>query len=180
MTIGQTYKADAGIILDESSDGNYTADCTFTNIRMEGGINRGVWIQKGNGNLFLGGTSEGCVTGVDIQESTQRNKFVELWCEGNTTSDLVVHGFLNSFDSCNLLSAGAGNTVEIPSGQATRFRDSFVRVVNLQSTSAQTVFDGCAFSDNVALGIKGTRTYRTFACVKVSTAYSITEVIADS
>ena len=179
-TFGQAYKADAGLLLDHSSDGYYVADTTFINPRMEGGIDRGIWLKNGCGNLFLGGTSEGCGVGVDIDNGDcNRNKFVNLWCEANSTQDLVVRGQLNIFDACNFQSAGSANTVEIPNGKATRFRDSYVRHANLQSPSANTIFDGCIFSDHPSLGITGIGPYRTYGCVKTDATGAITTTMPD-
>lgn len=80
---------------------------------------------------------------------------------------------------CVFQSASSGITIDITIGQATRFRDSCTRVANLQSPSANTIFDGCVFSDNTALGIKSTGSYRTFDCVKTNTSGAITSVITD-
>ncbi|MBL0935505.1 MAG: hypothetical protein IBJ07_12245 [Rhizobiaceae bacterium] len=180
-TFGQTYKADRGIWLNHSSEGYFTADCTFINVRMEGGISQGINIERAAGNVFLGGTSEGCGTGIDIQDSNtnQRNSFKSLWCEANTYADLVGRGFLNSFDACNFQSAGSLGTVNLPTGKAFRFRDCYVRWANLQSPSANTIFDGCVFSDNASLGITGIGSYRTFGCVKTNTSGVITSTMTD-
>lgn len=178
-TFGQTYKADAGIMLDSSGTGSYVAATTFVNPRMEGGINRGIWLKDASGQIFLGGTSEGNNVGVEIEGGCDGNQFTKLWCEANAVNDVIVRGQLNSFYGGRFQSATSGNTIEIPTGTATRFRDSYIRVVNLQSPSANTDFDGCIFSDNVALGIKGSGSYRLRNCVKTNTSGVITEVMTD-
>ncbi|MBL0934850.1 MAG: hypothetical protein IBJ07_08875 [Rhizobiaceae bacterium] len=170
-----------GLVLDGVGTGNYTADCKFAMPIFEG-LDTGIRIMIGSGNLFEGGTSEANATGIDINShaSNIRNKFVGIWCEGNSYADAVVRGKLNSFDACHFQSAGSLGTVNIPSGQATRFRDSYIRWANLQGPSAQTLFDGCEFSDNGSLGITGSGTYRTFGCVKTNTSGAITSIIPDS
>jgi len=167
-------------VTDDGAAGNYTANCTFINCLAEGFNGNGCTLRNASGNVFIGGTFEACDIGVDIDSDVcRRNHFINLWCEGNATNDLRIKGVNNSFKGGYFVSASSGNTVDISTGSATTFFGGFVRVVNLQGTSRDTLFVGTTFSDNSSLGITGTGTYKAIGCTEADTNLDITTTLTD-
>lgn len=170
-----------GLKVDNNGVGYYTANTTFINPVCEGFTGKGCEISDASGNVFLGGTFEGMTgIGLDIaSDECRRNHFISLWCEANTTNDIRVKGVDNQFTSVYTSSASSGPTIDVSTGKGTVFTGGFLRQVNLQSTSQGTVFTGSSFSDNTALGITGTGTYKSVACKLVDTNLNVTGYIDD-
>lgn len=177
----QTTTPSNGLVLNENGgSGYYTADCTFINCVMEGFPGVGVYIVNGQGNVFLGGTFEAVAKGLDIAAGCLRNKFINVWFEANTSTDVEIYGNTNSFDGCHFGSnTPSGNNVEIVTGEGNVFTGGFIRVVNMQSTSRDTSFFGCSLSDSGSLNFKGTGSYKRLGCIGVDTNGDATTIFAD-
>lgn len=169
-----------GLVLDKNGPGYYTADCTFTNCIMEGFSGRGVYIVDGQGNIFVGGTFEAVAKGIDISAPSLRNKFINVWFEGNSTLDAEVYGNANSFDGCYFGSNAPATNVELVTAGGTVFTGGFIRSVNMQAGSTDTTFVGCGLSDNIALNFQGTGSYKRFGCTKIDVNAAVSGTFKDT
>lgn len=78
-----------------------TSYCTFPMPILEG-VDVGIAVLGGYGNLFLGGTAEGCSTrGVQIAANNTNNKFIGMDFESNVVQDIYCQGNYNSFIECD-------------------------------------------------------------------------------
>jgi len=179
-----TNKANYGIYLTDAgiSAINFTADCTFLNCISEdftSGV--GVYVYKGSGNTFIGGTYEACSTGLVIGATSRLNNFNGVWFEANVIKDIEVAGPSNSFNNCNFSSASSSLNIQVSTGKNTTISGGYVRAANLQSTSSDTLFVGCAFDQNLTntLGIQGSGTYKCIGLTKADNAGLIVGTMPD-
>lgn len=156
-----------GLILADNGTGYYTADCTFINAIMEG-VSSGIYVLQGSGNTFTGGTSEGNVHGIIIDQGCDHNNIVGMWFEANTADDAVVDGTGNQFQGCYFGSTPSNSNVEVLRGNTT-FIGGYIRTANLQSTSSNTRFFGCGLDQNLTgtLGITGPGAYKAVGLTKI-------------
>lgn len=87
-----------GIVLAERNTGEKTAFCYFPNNIIEG-VSVGIYLLGAEGNLFLGGTAEGCSnTGLFFEATSNENRFVGTNFEANTTNDVLLSGSGNTLE----------------------------------------------------------------------------------
>jgi len=158
-----------GFCLDnDGSAGAYTSTCTFTNCFAEGFPGFGCEIANGSQNTFTGGSFEAVGIGVNIDNDSFRNRFVSTWFEANSIADARILGAPpghfsvgNNFHNCYFGSiAPSQPNISIARGQATVFEGGFLRWVDLQSVSRDTLFLGTVFANAAGLGISGVGSYR--------------------
>jgi len=178
--IAQTTKPSNGLVLNNNGAGYYTADCTFINCIMEGFPGRGCYIVDGSGNVFVGGTFEAVTKGLEVSSSSNRNKFINVWFEANTTSDAEIYGDSNIYDGCYFGSASSSLNVQLITASGTVFNSGFVRAVNMQATSSDTTFLGCGLSDNASLNFQGAGTYKRFGCTRLDAASQVVGSFRDT
>lgn len=166
-----------GIVLDKRNAGEYVADCRL-HLVMEGVSGLGVDFVDVQG-CTVTGTSEGNGSGFRDSATCSDNTFVGFWCEVNTVRDYELYGLRNRFIAAKSISAVAGANCEVVTAVGTVFSGGFWRHVNLQSTSSGTLFDSVALSDNVALGITGTGSYKAINSYKVDTNGIKTGIVGD-
>lgn len=162
-----------GIVLDTRGVGEYTSNAVFDTPILEG-IGIGIDVIEGRDNLFNSGTSEGNAIGVRTRALAARTTINSMDFESNTSQDAVFDGVDTVIINGNFQSAVAGNTVEVGTGQRTRFIGGYVRVANLQASSADTLFLGTLVTDHPALGIKGAGTYKALGVMKSASGFYVT------
>lgn len=167
-----------GFYIDhDPNPGNYSTLCTFTNCYAEGFPGTGVEIAKGSSNAFIGCTFEAVSIGITIKNDSMNNRFQSLWFEANSTADVQILGGVdgsgnplycvgNNFSTCNSFSLSSQPNISVVKGQATMFEGGFLRQVELQSTSRDTLFLGTVFSNWPGLGIIGTGSYKMIGGTK--------------
>lgn len=167
---GHTTKALRGIRIRANGAGFYTADCTFINAVSEDFPGFGLYIEDGSGNVFIGGTFEGCANGAVILAGCRRNKLSNVWFEVNAARDLSDDGTLNSYDDCFFVSASSSPTVSIGTGKGTIFKGGYIRTIQLDSSSSDTLFLGVGMDENLSgtLGITGSGTYKAIGMTKIN------------
>jgi len=121
----------SGILLDRTGGANITTDCTFYDAIVEGVSDCGVDIKYGNSNTFIGGTSEGNVIGVFIDNWSQMNSFYNFYTEACTSYNYQIHQghrnkiyslFSNGNDTWiengtqNAIFGGQGTTITVAAG----------------------------------------------------------------
>lgn len=92
--------------------------CTILNPVMEGlakaTTGGGIYLEGALGNIFIGGTAEGCTTGIataTLTNGCSHNKFFGIDLEANTTYDIYENGAYNEYhsvDSALLAQVNAG------------------------------------------------------------------------
>jgi hypothetical protein len=172
----QSYKPTHGIYLDNNDASNetgyYTANCTFTNTVMEGFPGTACHIEDGSGNLFLGGTFEGCATGLVVSKRSNDNMFVKVWMEANTVTDAVISGNSNGFLGPKFISFSfSGPNVQITDdGAGTWFAGGgYLRFVNIAAGSSGTTFHqiGVDVNEEGTIGFQGPGRYTRIGCNKI-------------
>ena len=158
-----------GVYFGIRGAGEYVADCQLHAI-VEGITGTGIQLQAARG-CTISGTSEGN-TGTGVSDSTSSGDctFNDFWMEANTARDMELYGYGHKFRNCRSQSAGSGNTIELVTAKRTVFDGCNLRVVNHQSTSADTLYLGGSVSDNVSLGLIGTGTRVNWNLAKVDTS----------
>lgn len=90
-----------GLDLDQRGANEQTSYCTFVNPIIEGPTT-GIQLTSTLGNLFRGGTSEGCASyGVYAASGASGDRFDGTDFEANTTADAYVLGTGIVFDKCD-------------------------------------------------------------------------------
>lgn len=167
-----------GIELDERGAGEFFADCDFY-LMIEGVDGIGVDLLSVQG-CRLYGTSEGNTNrGIRDTADCRYNTWNEFWCEANGANDMELYGIGNRFNNCRALSSAVTNNVELVSAQGTVFSGGFIRCVNRQAASFDTLFENCGTSDNASLGFKGTGTYRLINCWREDVSGVLTSRYSD-
>lgn len=171
-----TVHPQAGFYLDSSGPGYYTAACTFTNCIAETFDGKGCALVDASGTLFNGGSFESTSIGLDIiYANCRRNRFVNVWFEDNAVNDLRVQaGVQNSFSNCYFGSPSSSPTVQISAAAATTFECGYIRTVEVQSYSRNTVFIATTFDEHPALGIVGSGSYQLLGGTKADNGFNIT------
>lgn len=161
------------IIVDESSPGNYTADCNF-HLIAENAALLGVDVVSAQGCSFWG-TSEGItLQGIRTQAKSRNCTFYSFWMEANGGYDATIDGYNHHFINCKSMSPAMTNTIEVVTAVGTKFTNCELRCVNLQSTSKNTIFIGGSVSDHPALGIRGSSDYWALGVAKVNNSGDVT------
>lgn len=168
-----------GIQLDVRGVGEYTSNVVFDTPTIEGVSGVGIDVVEARDCLFSSGTSEGNDIGFRTEANAARITVNTMDFESNASNDATFSGVDNAVFNSNFQSASSGNTVEVVTGQRTKFHGGYLRTVNLQSTSADTLFFGATVADHVSLGIKGTGTYKAIGVKKVNGSYITTASPAD-
>ncbi|MBK5203872.1 MAG: hypothetical protein JJD98_00235 [Polaromonas sp.] len=107
-----------GINLSSRAAAEQVSYCTFYTPIIEGTA-YGMYLNAANGNLFVGGTAEGCTTGGVFESSACiGNTFIKLDFEVNTSYDVDSAGLQTVFTQCdsNLLITLRGNDQFINGG----------------------------------------------------------------
>ena len=90
-----------GMYLGRSDVGLTTAYNTFIDTIIEG-VATGMYLSYADGNVFVGGTSEGnSVYGVDEQSTCTGNTFIKMDFEVNTTKDVILRGRGSKLIDCD-------------------------------------------------------------------------------
>lgn len=188
-----TLAAATGLVVDDDGSGNYTADCIFENIVMEGtsaisGVGIDI-IHAGLYTRFVNGTCEGLTMGMH-HRSTANDVIVEgMDFEANSTYDILIEGQGFLWEDCNSTSASSSNTVSVSStAKNTTFRGGYARWISLDPSSVGTRFIGCKVSDVASIGITGatsfsapsTSIYQSYGVIKVDTNYNLTSYFTDN
>lgn len=173
-----------GLYVDNNGAGYYTANCTFTNPVMENFPGVGCQIADGSGNLFVGGTFEGCETGLVVTAPSNDNTFAKIWMEANTASDAVVSGNGNGFLGPKFLSFSfSGPNVRITSeSKGTWFAGGgYVRFVDIAEGSSGTTFHQVGVDENAggAIGFQGRGKYTRIGCQKIRGGAEVVGAYAD-
>ena len=155
------------LVLQSRVPGDYVAWCTFTNIKAEYAVENGMLLIDATGNTFVGGTAEHCKTGVYLYPACSHNTFINIDYEGNTVNDIGINGTTNKFINNQCLSPLAIN-ISVQGAEGTSFDGGYLRSINLQGASKDTLLTGCSVSDNGALGITGPGTFRAIRVRKVN------------
>ncbi len=85
---------------DDGTAPNQSSANTIINALMEGittGVGIGIREIGSQFNVYLGGSAEGCVTGLDIGPVGTYHKYYGLELEANSTRDIICRGFGNEF-----------------------------------------------------------------------------------
>lgn len=122
-----------GLHLTKRDATETTSYCTVNNGIFEGIVgagNAGILLEGALGNVFIGGTSEGCDHGVITAVGSVQNKFFGIDLEANVTRDILEQGQGNEFygvDSNKLVTilptaafskfyGGTHQSIELPPG----------------------------------------------------------------
>lgn len=157
-----------------SAGTSYTADTTFVNCVSEDFPGIGCYMEKASGCIMIGGTFEGCATGMVVGPTSAHNKFDSVWFEVNSTKDIEEAGLGNSYHNCHFGSNSPSlPNVIVSTGQSTKFHGGYMRTAQLQATSRDTKFFGVGLDQNSggSLGITGTGTYSTYGCTKIGNSF---------
>jgi hypothetical protein len=93
-----TSKPLYGMLLSQRGAGEGVDYCTFIGTIMEG-VPTGIKCDVADGNVFLGGTAEGCsVRGIEETSNCHGNHFINMDLEQNTTDDANCAGVGTTFD----------------------------------------------------------------------------------
>lgn len=161
-----------GLILNESTAGNYPADCSF-DCRFEGApTNTGIaYLKGGLGNRFTG-TCEAVPAGFTQDALAGDAIIFGMDFEANSQYDVSVSGTGLSLIGVNSASAGSQPNISVTATAAqVHFTDCpFLRQVDVDAAAVGVSFSQCGFSDNVSLGITGAGSVKVFGCYKVNTS----------
>lgn len=155
-----------GVICTQRGAGEGTAACLFECPVIEGvqiGIQGGLMV----GCTWSGGTSEGCTsTGIYLTSADAENIFVGIFCEVNTTYDLLLQGDHNTFYGCNFAS-----TVSISSGAVRNsFFGGLVNQITCDSGTQNTVCRGLVYNRYGTGGLTDNGTSNSFeGCMNAAT-----------
>ncbi len=155
-----------GVVIKAGHD--YVSDSRF-NLTIEGVSGIGIDVQNASGCTFTG-TSEGNGTGLRDSALCRRNTYNNVWFEGNTVRDAELYGENSVFINVHSQSLVSEN-FDLFTAQNTKFIGGFLRWVNLQAGSADTLLLGVATPDHAGLGIVGVGTQRRIGCIKLDTRY---------
>lgn len=166
----------AGLQVDESQAGSYTADSSF-DVIIEGITGTGVYAKSCAGCTFSG-TSEGNTGKGAVEDAgCYNNRFDNFWCEANTVSDAEMSGGNPLFTNCHMGSSGASALNVKAAGNALKIVGGFMRAVDMVGTD--TLLVGVKLSDNASLGVQGSGSYKQIDCYEVDTNLAITERLPD-
>jgi hypothetical protein len=103
VTVNEVYpnRATYGIRLGRRAPGEDTTASTFITPIIEGVGSTGIWVEYGDYNTFIGGTSEGNGRGIQIDARSTNNKFINVDLEANKHEHLLIAGRQNHFDMVN-------------------------------------------------------------------------------
>ncbi len=168
---GEAATATWGLYLDENGIGYYTANCTFINAVSEDFAGIGCDLASASGNLFIGGTFEGCTTGLIVEDGCRDNGFLRTWFESNASADAVIGGNGTHFGGCKFLSASSNANVQVGATAAgTSFTaGGYIRWIDLAPGSLATSFHQAGIDENTGgtLAIQGTGPYTRIGCTKI-------------
>lgn len=149
-----------GMSIDDDGLGNYTADCLFDNMVMEGTTaisDCGIELDfTGLANTFRNGTCEGLVRGFRTLSTSRDNVIEGMDFEANTDYDISIAGKGLVLRDVNTSSAGATGTVVVgATAESTTFYGGYHRWVALNASSKSTRFFGTNVDNFATLGITG-------------------------
>lgn len=144
-----------GLDLDRSDVTRTTAYNTFIDPIIEA-VPIGIRLTHADGNVFIGGTSEGCTdTGVYEATTCTGNAFIKMDFEANTNTDMRLAGRGSSITDCDtaklLLVSGSWNKV----------RGGFHSAVTVEGTAVGAQIDSIEYNrlaDGAAISNSGTQT----------------------
>jgi len=146
-------KPEIGINLD-SHDGNGTpmSYCTFINPVVEA-TNIGIQLTQTLGNVFIGGTSEGCTLyGVFATTAARQDRFIGTDFEVNSVVDVYCQGQRVEFKSCDtevgITFGSASSNCVVAGGQHAKLLNDLGATDNIYSNVVYNRFkDGTTFTD---------------------------------
>ncbi len=158
-----------------------TQYCLFDNAILEG-VETGIYLDETIGNIFNGGTSEGCTsTGVILAQNARDNKFYGMDFEVNVTQDILVQGYNNNFfaiDSYTVINLGSfskqnrffGGSVESITCDPGSTGNIFSAIIYNRFSSSGIIIDNGSYNSfidctNAATGMPGTPPKRTIPSV---------------
>lgn len=163
-----------GVRIGRTIVGNYSVGNIFLNAVIEGVSSDGIWIEEGNHNQFIGGTSEVNGSGYTISDISFGNEFKNVWCEGNTNYDVNDLGIGTVIDNCYNGSNSPSQANVIANGSGLIVTKGWCRHIDLSTISRDTRLENVRFSDNPSLGIQGTGTKQIRGCLKADVNGNIT------
>lgn len=155
-----------GVICGQRNSGEGTAACLFECPVIEGvqiGIQGGLMV----GCTWSGGTSEGCTsTGIYLTSADAENIFIGMFCEVNTTYDLLCQGDHNTFYGCNF----AGTAVVDSGAVRNSFFGGLVNTLTCSGGSQNTVCRGLVYNRYGTGGLTDSGTGNSFeGCMNAAT-----------
>lgn len=110
-------------------------------------VGSGIYMQGALGNMFLGGTAEGCTTGITTATAAlgcESNKVFGMDMESNTVQDIYEQGFCNAYIDCdtNLLITVVGTALR------PRFYGGQHQSVSIAAGASYPVFDRLVWNRN--------------------------------
>lgn len=168
-----------GIVIDKRNAGEFVSACVFDRPIIEGVSGTGIQLIECQQGVFIGGTSEFNGTGIVTGSQSKTNIFDGIDLEQNTNGDMQLNGVSDEFRNVTCRSTAITNNIEIINAIGNRFIAGDLRCANVQATSTDTYFDGCRFSDNASLGIKGAGKHQRKSCVRYNLSAVITARYSD-
>lgn len=89
-----------GLRLAKRNTGEQTSYCLFDNCVFEGMVTAGgagIQLEDTLGNVFVGGTAEGCANGIVTTSAAVQNRFFGMDLEANITRDILEQGQGNEY-----------------------------------------------------------------------------------
>jgi hypothetical protein len=135
-----------GVLLDSVSSANI-----FNNLIVEGVSGSGVKLTSGIQNTFIGGTSEGNGTGIELAAASDRNTFINMDLEANTVRDINCSGAFNVFQGM-LAASTTGETLLNSGANNNLFQGGEYHSITVSSGAQQNTFLGVNYSISGAGG----------------------------
>jgi hypothetical protein len=148
----QNAKPFTGLYLEQKVSGQIPSYCVFYNPIIEG-TTEGATIKGSLGNIFIGGTMEGCAdTGLSLNAESGLNKFFGMDFESNGGNDITISGFQNEIHGCD--------SVKMVDFTATAKNNSLFggnyKSITLESGSANNILTGITYNRELYDGTDGT------------------------
>ena len=155
-----------GVRIGRTIPGNYSVGNIFLNAVLEGISSDGIYIEEGNNNQFIGGTSEVNGGGYTVSALSFGNEFKNLWCEGNTNYDVNDLGVGTVIDNCYNGSNSPIQPNVTANGSGLIITKGWCRHLELAIAGKDTRLNDVRFSDNPSIGIQGTGAKQIRGCLK--------------
>jgi hypothetical protein len=153
-----------GLAIDGRNTGEFTSACWF-DLRMEGIAGVGVQVNSCQQATFTGTSEHNTGHGIVTAVGSKYNTFTCFDIEQNTGNDLRAGGISDVWNNITCRSNSNTNNIEImATAENNTFNGGDLRSVNMNSGSRGTFFNGCRFSSNAALGMKGPGVYTHHNC----------------
>lgn len=143
-----------GIQMSKLIVGEIASYNTFINPIIEHTV-EGAQIDDSLGNIFIGGTMEGCLdNGLNLGAAAGLNKFYGMDFEANVGNDIVCAGFENQFYGCD-----SANIVDFQSGAINNaIHGGSFKNITLESGSHYNLVHGANYNRQLFDGTTGTLT----------------------